>query len=101
MASRTYDPRLFAWVEFILKRQVEIATQEHYRAKFECWQLGSTPGSTSEYQLPESRRKCALKQNALSLALKRLDNFIGTGTVPEDLRPPEHSGESLWGSSFA
>jgi hypothetical protein len=101
LASRTYDPRLFARVEFILKRQIEIATQEHYQAKFESWQISVMPGGVSEDQLGVARRKCAVKESALALALKRFNALVLNRTIPEELNRLEHPGDSSRGSSFA
>jgi hypothetical protein len=53
MIFRTYDPRLFARIEFILKRQIDIATREHHKAKVESWLITATPAVTDERHVME------------------------------------------------
>jgi hypothetical protein len=81
MAFRTYDPRSLARVEFILKRQIDIAAQEHYKAKVEFWQITETPGLTDERKLNDCERKCAVAQNALTLALQRFNGLMVAAKV--------------------
>jgi hypothetical protein len=101
MDARISDPRLVARVEFILKRKVDIATQEHHRAKVELWHLCSAPNSTQPQELRESERRQAIAREALELALKRFNDFILRGTIPDELRNSGERRVNLGISSFA
>ena len=101
MAFGNYNPRSFARIEFILKRQIDIATREHHEAKVEFWLLMATRGVTDESHITDSNRKVDATRNALELANQRLNDFILKGTVPEDLKLREHPAERPQDSSFA
>jgi hypothetical protein len=86
MDSGTFDRRFIDRVEFVLKRQVDIATQEHHNAMFEFWQRridADDGGDPREVQEFEKRKNTA--REALVLALKRSNAFTLNGTVPKDL----------------
>lgn len=95
MDSRITDRRFLDRVEFVLKRQVDIAAQEHHNATFEFWQCtseadnGGDPGEIQEFD----RRK-NLAREALVLAFKRSNDFVLNGTVPKDLEFLRETGTS-------
>ncbi len=101
MTFGKYNPRLFARIEFILKRQIDIATREHHKATVEFWLIMATRGVTDEPHVTDSNRKVTATRNALELANQRLNDFILKGTVPEDLQGREHPAERPQDSSFA
>ncbi len=101
MISRIYDPRLFARIEFILKRQIDTATREYHEARVEFWLITGTSAVADERHVADSGRKVAATRGALELANQRLNDFILKGTVPEDLTPREHPTEGAGESWFA
>jgi hypothetical protein len=72
-------------VEYILKRQVDIAAQEHHNAMFEFWEICSEAGSVDLGEVEKGERRRDLARDALVLAFKRSNDFVLNGTVPRDL----------------
>jgi hypothetical protein len=81
-------------VEDILRNDLERAKKEYEAARRNFWQVCSDVPSGIPH--PDSERrilKTALVQthamNGLATALKRFNDYLINGTVPEDLKPAD------------
>jgi hypothetical protein len=97
--SRISDRRFFDRVEFVLNRQVDLATREHHDAMFEFWQTSSQASGGDPREVLESERRRNVAKEALVLAFKRSNDFVLNGTVPKDLEFLRQTGESVPGAS--
>jgi hypothetical protein len=97
--SRIYDRRFLDRVEFVLNRQVDIATREHHSAMFEFWQTSSQAGGGDPREILECERRSNVAREALVLAFKRSNDFVLNGSVPKDLEFLKRTGESGPGAS--
>jgi hypothetical protein len=95
LGLRIPDRRFLDRVEYVLNRQVDIATREHHNAMFEFWQTCSQPGSGDSQEIQEGGRRKELAREALVLAFKRSNDFVLNGTVPKDLEFLRETGEGV------
>lgn len=93
MGPRIYDRRFLERVEYVLRRQVDIATRKHHDAMFEFWQTCSQPGGGDPHEVQEGGRRKELAREALVLAFKRSNDFVLNGTVPNDLEFLRETGK--------
>jgi len=96
---RTADSRFLDRVEYVLNRQVDIATQEHHNAMFEFWQTCSQPGGGDPHEVAEGDRRRNIAKEALAVAFKRSNDFVLNGTVPKDLEFLRQTGKTAIGTS--
>jgi outer membrane PBP1 activator LpoA protein len=75
----------------ILRAELERATRQHEEAKRKFWRVSAD--IRSEQSQPDGTRRvqnAAIEQNgamkALAATLRRMNEFLMDGTVPEDLR---------------